>query len=59
MNTHNTVEAMQAQGGSFARALAAAWYVADEHNRALMEATWADLFSAYALIAERRAKEVA
>jgi hypothetical protein len=59
MNTHNTVEAMQAHGGLFAHALAAAWYVADEHNRALLEATWADLFSVYALIAERRAKEAA
>lgn len=42
-----TIARMQTYGGSFARAIAEAWYHADPANRALLEAAFADLFARY------------
>jgi hypothetical protein len=41
------IERMRAYGGSFARALAEAYLVADPGNRAKLEQAFADLFARY------------
>jgi hypothetical protein len=38
---------MQAYGGSFAAAIAEAWFLADSHNRKSLEAAFAPLFARY------------
>jgi len=48
MNTKDEVlTAMAHYGGSFAKALAKAYWVADADNRHRIETTWADLFAKY------------
>tara|TARA_R110000744_G_scaffold323914_1_gene429779 strand:- start:279 stop:425 length:147 start_codon:yes stop_codon:yes gene_type:complete len=47
MITNDTLEKMQRRGGGFAKAIAAAYYVADSQNRAKLEAAFADLFAQY------------
>jgi hypothetical protein len=47
MNT-DTLARMQTYGGSFARAIAQAYVVADPENRAKLEQAFADLFARYA-----------
>lgn len=44
---------MMKRGGSFAKALAAAWFAGDPENRKLIEWTWEDLWERY----EEMAKE--
>ena len=43
----DTIERMRAYGGSFARAIAEAYIVADPANRARLEAAFGDLFARY------------
>jgi hypothetical protein len=45
---NSVVEMMERHGGSFARAIAAAWWVADPHNRAILESSFSYLFNRYA-----------
>lgn len=40
-------QAMETFGGSFAKAIARAWHVADRQNRAILEHTFSDLFVSY------------
>lgn len=42
-----TIERMRAYGGSFARAMAEAYLVADPENRAKLKQAFADLFARY------------
>jgi len=49
--TDQVIACMQRDGGSFIRALAAAWLVADPENRALIETTWAHRFNHYRALA--------
>ena len=44
---------MEELGGSFVRALAAAWYAADENNRARLHVAFADYFERYRAIFEQ------
>ncbi len=61
MSDHQIISAMRRFGGSFARALAEAWSMGDDDNRARIKATWPDLWEEYAdlakLHAERAAKQ--
>ena len=43
----DTIERMRVYGGSFARALAEAYLVADSGNRAKLEQAFAELFARY------------
>jgi hypothetical protein len=45
--TTDTIARMRAYGGSFARAIAEAYLVADPGNRARLEQAFADLFARY------------
>lgn len=45
---HAAAHRMQAMGGGFASAIAAAWFLADSGNRARLEAAFSDLFDRYA-----------
>ena len=47
MIPHETLDKMTNQGGSFAKAIAAVYYVADSQNRAKLEAAFAELFEQY------------
>ena len=47
------VQAMQRHGGSFVRALAEAWQVADEINRRKIRDTWSEYFGLYAVKAQQ------
>ena len=42
-----TITRMLTYGGSFAKAIAGAWQVADDLNRARLEAAFPDLFKRY------------
>jgi hypothetical protein len=44
---HTAMGNMKSQGGSFARCLAEAWFRADYHNRAKIEAAFSDLIKTY------------
>lgn len=41
------VNAMSKYGGSFVKALAAAWYLADEHNKAKLKMAFTDYWTTY------------
>ena len=47
MITNETLDKMIQRGGSFAKAIAAAYYVADSQNRAKLESAFAELFERY------------
>ena len=44
---HEAMWLMRDTGGSFAKALAAAWFAADKDNKKRIEVAFADLFSVY------------
>jgi len=50
-----TLTRMINHGGSFARAIAQAWLVADPDNRARLEAAFPDLFARYVVPQEHAA----
>jgi hypothetical protein len=52
MTDYEIVAAMDAFGGSFARAIAAAWYKADHENQARIKAAFPDLWAEYTELAE-------
>jgi hypothetical protein len=54
MTEHEIVAAMDAFGGSFARALAAAWRMADPDNQRRLKEAFPDLWAEYAELAERQ-----
>ena len=47
MIPHEILDKMTNQGGSFAKAIARAYYAADSINRARLEAAFAELFERY------------
>lgn len=47
-NYDNAMHMMEVRGGSFVRALAHCWYMADTTNKALLRTTFAKYFDAYA-----------
>lgn len=47
-DTQRAVTAMEAHGGSFIKALAAAWRAADPVNKAVIEMAWEQDFARYA-----------
>lgn len=51
------IQAMERYGGSFAKALAAAWRVADDNNRNRLALAFADVWEVYRAIAERRKED--
>lgn len=46
-NERAIVDAMHTYGGSFVKALAAAWYVADDHNKQKLKMAFADYWQTY------------
>jgi hypothetical protein len=52
-STRHAIAMMDKYGGSFVRALAAAWRYADPANRYLIESTWAGEFEKYAAFQEQ------
>ena len=50
---HAIVQAMLTHGGSFVKALAHAWQVADEINRRKIRDTWSEYFGMYAVKAQQ------
>lgn len=50
----NVLRLMQARGGSFAKALATAWLLADQHNKAELMRTFHSLYDGYAEQAAHR-----
>lgn len=46
--TRHAIRMMVVSGGSFIKALAVAWRMADPDNRRLIETTWAGEFERYA-----------
>jgi hypothetical protein len=52
--THAALDLMERQGGSFARAIAQAYYCADTHNRYRLIAAFGDLFVRYNNLAKER-----
>jgi hypothetical protein len=54
MTDYEIVAAMDAFGGGFARAIAAAWYKADPENQPRLKAAFPDLWAKYAELAELR-----
>jgi len=51
-DTTTIAQTMTRYGGSFARALAEAWFAADATNRSRIEKAFPDFFTKYAAIAE-------
>ena len=47
-NEYKLLSAMQQHGGSFAKALAAAWLLGDNDNRAKLRSAFSDLLQSYA-----------
>jgi hypothetical protein len=47
MTVHKIITAMDQHGGSFVRALAAAWRLADPVNKEIIEHAFAHLFKKY------------
>jgi len=54
MRLFRLAEAMQRYGGSFARKISEAFYVADENNREKLLNAFNDLFESYEHFIERR-----
>jgi hypothetical protein len=51
-DNHDAAWCMETYGGSFVRALANLWVLADAANRAKIEREWSDLFQQYRQVAE-------
>jgi hypothetical protein len=47
VDEYRLVEAMQTYGGSFAKAIAEAWYRADGTNRYILRTSFGDLLESY------------
>jgi hypothetical protein len=54
MTDYDVVAAMDAFGGGFARAIAAAWYKADPENQATLKAAFPGLWVEYTELPELR-----
>ena len=52
---HETVEQMQAKGGSFIRALSACWLVSDDNNRITLQESFSEHWDRYAQMAKEEA----
>jgi 2-oxo-4-hydroxy-4-carboxy--5-ureidoimidazoline (OHCU) decarboxylase len=55
MPDHLTITTMARRGGSFVKALAEAWRMADDENRARLEAAFPEVWAKYAAIAQELA----
>lgn len=52
----SAVQAMKDHGGSFVRALAAAWTAADDSNKARLKEAFPDVWQRYERLAEKLTK---
>lgn len=57
MTDYDIAKMMRKCGGSFAQAMAEAWFKADPINQARIKAAFPDLWITYADLAERRTKD--